>query len=208
MPDLAQGTRHQQHATIADAFTRVAATLLPTPGPDPTAIHAYGHQRVRYFNPRLDECEYDDEDEDDPGALIPVAHESEANLVSSLCTDGQHRVVLDIDVPCHYVPSSTRGHGHLYFPGVALDWPHYLRLLEALADAGIVEQAWVDHCVERQQALLRQPGQRRQHPRPDPLAWTPQTDPVLNRLVQHDDPPVDSRYRFADAYRFANVQAF
>ena len=39
----------------------------------------------------------------------------EANLVSSITTDGRQMPVLDLDFPHTYVPSSTEGHGHLFF---------------------------------------------------------------------------------------------
>lgn len=41
--------------------------------------------------------------------------ESAANLVSSIAEDGRQLPVLDLDFPHHYVPSSTEGHGHLFF---------------------------------------------------------------------------------------------
>lgn len=81
-----------------------------------------------------------------------------ANLVSSLCTDGYHRPAIDIDVECELIPSSTPGHYHLYFPTVRLTQTQYLRLLDALADASIVERGYADASEARGQSLLRLPG--------------------------------------------------
>jgi len=79
------------------------------------------------------------------------------NLVSSLKTDGTHAPALDIDIPCRYVPSSTPGHGHLYFDTLSLTWEGYQDLLKALVLAGIVEQGYYLASLNRGQTLLRPP---------------------------------------------------
>jgi hypothetical protein len=78
------------------------------------------------------------------------------NLVSSKIKDTElHAPALDIDIPCRYVPSSTEDHGHLYFDSLRLTWPQYRTLLDALADAGIVERKYVDHSRRRGMTTLR-----------------------------------------------------
>jgi hypothetical protein len=81
-----------------------------------------------------------------------------ANLVSSLCEDDLHRPALDIDIPCRVVPSATEGHCHIYFDTVALSWRHYKNLLDALADAGILDESYVEASKARGQTLLRPEG--------------------------------------------------
>lgn len=97
------------------------------------------------------------EDPQDDGELLAPDDTHPANLVSSLCADGLHRPALDIDIPCRVVPSSTPGHCHLYFDTVALDWPSYVELLDALKAAGILGSGFVAHSKNRGQTLLRLP---------------------------------------------------
>ena len=111
--------------------------------------------RLRYYSEAVEpDAEYDDITADQ---LIQPDADHPANLCSSLCTDGRHRPALDIDIPCQYIPSSTPGHGHLYFPSVAMSWEKYRRLLDALVEAGIVDAAYRDHSVNSGQTLLRLP---------------------------------------------------
>lgn len=128
--------------------------------------------RLRYYNPVLDpHCQakmtpamldaVENDTYEKGGPLNEPDAEHAANLVSSLCTDGLHRPALDIDVECELIESSTPGHHHLYFPTIALTWDAYQELLKALADAGIIEQRYADHSVERGQTLLRPPGVER-----------------------------------------------
>lgn len=85
------------------------------------------------------------------------ALKEDANLVSSLCIDGQHRPVLDFDIPARYVPSSTPGHGHLYVD-VPMDWERYEKLLLALRDAGILEPGYVAAAIMRKATFVRPEG--------------------------------------------------
>lgn len=95
--------------------------------------------------------------EDRNGDLRQVS-EDEANLVSSQ-TDrlGIHMPVIDLDVPCRYVPSSTPGHGHLYID-VEMTEKQMLAILSALADAGVVEKGYLAASRARGMALVRKPG--------------------------------------------------
>lgn len=144
------------------------AFLDMTPTEEPIA------KRKRWYNPKLDRRAqvkmtpemlkavqngyYDDGSEEQSGPLNEPDETHLANLVSSLCDDGLHRPALDIDIPCTYVQSSTDGHGHLYFPTVALNWEDYQELLDVLAKFGIVEPRYVEHSKMRGQTLLRPPG--------------------------------------------------
>lgn len=70
---------------------------------------------------------------------VPAA---EADVVSSEVGNNLHAPCIDIDVPIRVVPSTTPGHGHLYID-VPMDWDHYLAILTALVDAGVVERGYV-----------------------------------------------------------------
>lgn len=91
--------------------------------------------------------------------------EEEANLVSSATGNGDwHLPVLDIDVPHRLVPSSTEGHSHLYFD-VPVKWEDYVTLLEALANAGIVERGYVEASKAKGATMVRKPGVTKPSPK-------------------------------------------
>lgn len=112
-------------------------------------------KRLYFYNEHLDECHSSDESSY-PGDCEPVdvGYEDEANLVGSLCDDGFHRPVIDIDLPCKLVPSSTEGHFHLYIEK-AMSYSQYLKLLDAMAEAGVVEKSYVRHVKERKMSMCR-----------------------------------------------------
>lgn len=58
------------------------------------------------------------------------------------------------------VPSTTMGHHHLYLDR-ALSWERYVELLEALADAEIIERPFLEMSRHRRMTLLRKPGVRK-----------------------------------------------
>lgn len=92
-----------------------------------------------------------------------VENSLDANLQSSLWTDGFHRPTLDIDIPCEYRPSTTPGHGHLILPTVKLSWLQYDVLLGALARAGIIEEGFhgASRHSSRQMTFIRTPWTRK-----------------------------------------------
>ena len=87
---------------------------------------------------------------------------ADANLISSIDPGtepgmfAEHRPVLDLDVPAFLVPSSTPGHSHLYLD-VKMDDATFWRLLEALADAGVLEPGYVRACKSRGYTSVRLP---------------------------------------------------
>lgn len=85
--------------------------------------------------------------------------EGKANLISSRLNvdENLHAPAIDIDVPCRLVRSSTEGHFHLYID-VPMTWTKYLKLLEALHDAGVVESGYLQCARRDKQSLLRKPG--------------------------------------------------
>lgn len=92
----------------------------------------------------------------------PVGTIDEATAVTSEAADraGFHYPVIDVDFPVEAIPSSTPGHTHLYI-GVPMPWETFIKLLQAMADALVVEQGYVDASVRRAAAHLRLPWIRK-----------------------------------------------
>lgn len=93
----------------------------------------------------------------------PAALLDGANLVSSNRKDlpprgegDRHAVLLDLDVPAFLIPSSTPGHSHLYI-NKALEQDKYFKLLDVLAECGILEQGYVDASKSQGGTFLRLP---------------------------------------------------
>lgn len=78
----------------------------------------------------------------------------DGNLLSSLCQDGMHRPVLDLDIPTRYEPSSTPGHSHLYIDH-PLTWEQYEQVLIVLAEVGILEKGYVGAAIAREATYVR-----------------------------------------------------
>lgn len=94
------------------------------------------------------------------GAQRPLV---EANSVGSLhIASGMHKPVLDIDMPALLVPSSTRGHSHLYIDA-PMDWPDYSMLLKTLAAVGIIERGFMQASIKREGTWVRTPWTRKQY---------------------------------------------
>lgn len=69
---------------------------------------------------------------------------------------GRHVLAIDVDHRCRIIPTSTPGHFHLVIDKV-MDWAELQEILVALANAGIVEQGYLDASVRRRAAHLRLP---------------------------------------------------
>lgn len=78
----------------------------------------------------------------------------EANLASSLCDDGNHLPVIDLDFPARLVPSRTPGHYHLYLD-MPLSWAKYQRLLRALLAADLIGNDFYDLAMKHKQTFAR-----------------------------------------------------
>lgn len=85
----------------------------------------------------------------------------DANVITSKI-DGDpwwsnlHKPVLDIDHAVKVVPSSTPGHCHLYIDK-SMTWGQYTRLLDVLADVGLVEPGYVAASIARGHTAVRLP---------------------------------------------------
>lgn len=104
-----------------------------------------------------------------PHAVTEVAgntdeQKRQANLVTSLVPNGfgyypqkdSHKPVLDLDFPCTLVPSSTDGKFHLYM-NVDVKWESYVKVLDAMAEAGILEAGYVNASKARGYTAVRAP---------------------------------------------------
>lgn len=109
--------------------------------------------RLTHLHEDVD-CQVYDEDR---AFKLPVVPPREANVVSSLLTNGRHAPAIDVDLPVYAVPSSTPGHSHLYID-VELTWDEYLRLLTVMSEIGLVEPGYLDSARNRGTTLLRLPG--------------------------------------------------
>lgn len=111
--------------------------------------------RTYYDAPALDlKGKSSGEDGHEDGEIRNPATKETANLISSLCQDGQHRPVMDFDIPARYVPSTTPGHGHLYIDK-PMKWEDYTKLLKVLGEVGILEPGYVAAAIRRQATFVR-----------------------------------------------------
>lgn len=78
-----------------------------------------------------------------------------------------HRPVLDLDVPCTLVESSTPGHYHLMIDHT-MTWERYSALLVALAEAGLVENGYERAAARRGSTGVRVPWFRKGDTPPPP----------------------------------------
>lgn len=85
-----------------------------------------------------------------------AANVRDAELIASLNANGKHRPLLDIDFPAAVIPSSTEGHCHLYIDK-ELEWKDYQKLLNVLADLGIIEHGYRGASLARGYSALRLP---------------------------------------------------
>ncbi|GGN40254.1 hypothetical protein FHR83_007076 [Actinoplanes campanulatus] len=84
-----------------------------------------------------------------------------------------HKPVLDIDLPVQVIPSSTEGHNHLIIDK-PMTWEKYQRLLDALADCGVIESGYRNASIARGYTAVRLPWVKKKH-QPEPVPMTPDT---------------------------------
>lgn len=93
----------------------------------------------------------------------PARDIADANIATSIREDvgdvhakPVHALLIDLDIPAWLVPSSTPGHSHLYVD-VAIQQDAYFRLLDALANAGVIQRGYADSSKARGGTALRLP---------------------------------------------------
>lgn len=117
---------------------------------------------------------YDEGDAGSGGPLNRPDRDHPANLISSLCMDGLHLPALDIDgtdeaddlglgqvrrhLPksCELLAVRSAHHWHVY-GSAPMAWSDYVDALGEMAEAGLLEEAYVAASVRRGQTLLRPP---------------------------------------------------
>lgn len=102
----------------------------------------------------LDEA-YDSDCDD--GGLEYRALLQERDRRGFAMNDREHMPLFDFDFPVAVRPSSTPGKYHVYL-NKAISWVEYRNILNAFADAGLLEEGWVDSARRQGQAFLRCPG--------------------------------------------------
>lgn len=107
-------------------------------------------------------------DSDDAGYPLIVDEDADpatANLVTSLYKGEniwgggrRHAVLLDIDIPNEMYESSSWGNSHLYLePIVPLTDAQLFKLLDVLAECGIIQQGFANASKARGYTALRPP---------------------------------------------------
>jgi hypothetical protein len=101
----------------------------------------------------------------------PLADLATANLITSVRRSDEglkkHALLLDLDVPHVYLPSSTPGHGHLMID-LQLNHREWETVMLALADAEVLEKGYVDASIARGYSALRLPWIKKAPPEPAP----------------------------------------
>ena len=67
-----------------------------------------------------------------------------------------HMPVIDLDLPCKLVPSGTPGHFHLYIDQ-PIPFALYRKMLDAMAEAGVVQWGFADATSKRGYGSVRHP---------------------------------------------------
>lgn len=78
-----------------------------------------------------------------------------------------HKPVLDLDFPAKLLDSSTPGHHHLLIDK-ELTWEQYEKLLDVLAEVGILQQGYVNASKERGFTCVRLPWVKKATHQPKP----------------------------------------
>lgn len=78
-----------------------------------------------------------------------------SNIFDDGVNMGTHMPVLDIDFPAALVPSTNNYHLYLNKP---MSWEKYAKLLEALYEAGIIQEGFYKMAIARGQTFVRRPG--------------------------------------------------
>lgn len=130
---------------------------------DPTGLRTYWRAPPDELNKEMDESEDTTKVPTTPLASREWAAE-DANLISSLTILNRHLPVLDLDFECRLVPSSRKGHYHLYLDGITgedgmigLTWEDYEKFLVACKEARVIGPGWLHHSQQRRMTVVRRP---------------------------------------------------
>lgn len=90
---------------------------------------------------------------------FPKDDYEDASIVLSSTPSGKHKPCIDLDLDCRLVPSRTEGHYHLYI-NHEVEWESYVRMLDAMVAAGVVEQGFVKAAKFRKYTACRKPQKK------------------------------------------------
>ena len=145
-----------------------------------------GVDRVLVYSQFLKQRKHDGEYNAMEGVDVVEGDLSQANLTTSIGVEDSkdvystgaevtgHYPLIDLDVPAYLVPSSTPGNSHLYIDK-KVPWKKYLALLDAMADAGLVEPGYVGASKARGFTAARLPWVKKDETPEDvrqPDVWT------------------------------------
>jgi hypothetical protein len=103
----------------------------------------------------------------------------DSGLFGAVPDDNMHTPVLDIDVPAQLVPSSTPGNHHLFLD-VPMTWEQYQKLIDVMAEVGILQPGYVLASKARGFTAVRLPW-RKKGPNDDALSVPLLRKPKLPR---------------------------
>ena len=81
----------------------------------------------------------------------------EPNLFGSKVNNNIHLPMFDIDYSAELIPSSTKGHFHLYL-NRPITWYRYKKVLRAMWKAGLIEKGVYLGALHYKEVYLRKPG--------------------------------------------------
>ncbi len=91
---------------------------------------------------------------------------------------------LHLDVPAHWVPSSTQDHGHLYIDCL-MPWDALAKLLDVLVDIALVEEGYANASKARGYTAVRLPWVSKLAP------WKPEDVDIFTWEREAQDAPID-----------------
>lgn len=96
---------------------------------------------------------------------VEVADLADAQVVTSETTANpfKHKVLLDIDHEAMLIPSTTPGHYHLLID-VEVPWEKYVDMMDAMAEAGVIEAGFAKAARKRGFSTLRMPWVKKENP--------------------------------------------
>lgn len=96
-----------------------------------------------------------------------------ADVITSMIANKvtHHKVIIDLDIPAKLIPSSTEGHFHLYIDH-EMTWEDYKKLLDALVDAGLIQEGYRGASAARGYTAVRLPWVRKEDGQDDYLKNT------------------------------------
>lgn len=113
--------------------------------------------RLYFYSERVATQKVDEKQKYGKENISDAVDPTEANLISSLLENGNHAPVIDFDYPIEVIPSTTLGHFHLYIHK-EVEWNKYKNVLNALANADLIEKGYAKASMHKGFSAVRPPG--------------------------------------------------